>query len=148
MQILAEAHTLLTFDRSLRAVAVIGGRNISTEKGEMGFRGGAAPTVDILIGTPGRMIDHLDNTREWVAVCVRVHVYAEGGGEGLDGSLAPLTSPADFFSVLPLRVPTVALSRPFPHSAPTHFGVCVVASPAALATPRPPCAHARPSFRH
>ena len=61
-QILAEAETLLSFDRSLKAVAVIGGRNISTEKGEMGFRGGAHPTVDILIGTPGRMIDHLDNT--------------------------------------------------------------------------------------
>ena len=73
LQILAEAHTLLTYDKSLKAEAVIGGRNISTEKSRMGFSGGGIPTVDILVGTPGRLIDHIDNTRGFAEALGAAH---------------------------------------------------------------------------
>ncbi len=46
----------------LFAFAFSGGRNISTEKNRMGFSGRGIPTLDILVGTPGRLIDHIDNT--------------------------------------------------------------------------------------
>jgi superfamily II DNA/RNA helicase len=69
LQILEEANTLLTFDKhGLKAEAVIGGRNISTEKNRMGFNkpaGSALPTVDILVATPGRLVDHMENTPQF-----------------------------------------------------------------------------------
>jgi len=75
LQILAEAHTLLAFDPGFKAESVIGGRNINSEKSRMGFRGGGAmPCVDILVATPGRLIDHMENTPGFVAALGRCNI--------------------------------------------------------------------------
>jgi hypothetical protein len=76
----------------------------------MGLRGGGAPTVDILVGTPGRMIDHLENTagfREALQSCrtlVLDEVGCLGGGlcvlgEEGGGSLCVRTAAARSLSV-------------------------------------------------
>ncbi len=62
LQILQEAKILLTHDASFKAEAVIGGRPIGGEKGRMGFGAGGRARVDILVATPGRLIDHLEST--------------------------------------------------------------------------------------
>jgi ATP-dependent RNA helicase MSS116, mitochondrial len=60
LQIMAEAQKLLSFDPSLSCHSVIGGRNISGERGRMSAGSRGALSVDILIGTPGRLVDHID----------------------------------------------------------------------------------------
>ena len=66
-QILKEAETLLTFHRGLMsAVAVIGGRPINGEANRMKRVGGGI-SLDILVGTPGRLVDHIQNTPGFAA---------------------------------------------------------------------------------
>ena len=55
-QIENEAVKLTKFHRSIQVVCVVGGTNINTDKKRL------SPGVDILVATPGRMIDHLENT--------------------------------------------------------------------------------------
>jgi len=74
LQIMAEAQKLLTFDSTLTCHSVIGGRNISTERSRMGFGGRSSVRVDLLIGTPGRLVDHIDR--------YAVQRPGEGGGGG------------------------------------------------------------------
>jgi hypothetical protein len=57
LQILQEARTLATFAPSLRVDCCIGGTNINSERGR--FSSGGAPTVDVLVATPGRCVDHI-----------------------------------------------------------------------------------------
>ncbi len=64
-QILAEAQTLLRFHGSWTAQVVIGGTNINSEKNRMQGRGGIS--VDILVATPGRAVDHIENTPGFTA---------------------------------------------------------------------------------
>jgi len=60
-QILEEAKTLASFLPNLRVQCVIGGTNMNGEKGRMGGKGGA-PSLDILVATPGRCVDHIEST--------------------------------------------------------------------------------------
>lgn len=54
-QITSETSGLLTYDNSLRVTTVVGGTNIN--KDLKALRG----TVDFLVATPGRLLDHLQN---------------------------------------------------------------------------------------
>lgn len=67
LQILKEAQQLLTFQPGIRADVVIGGTKITSEQRRLtaGGRGGVA--MDILVGTPGRLVDHIDNTAGFAA---------------------------------------------------------------------------------
>jgi superfamily II DNA/RNA helicase len=62
LQILKEAQQLLTFQPGIKADVVIGGTKITAEQRRLtaGGRGGVA--MDILVGTPGRLVDHIENT--------------------------------------------------------------------------------------
>lgn len=77
LQILAEAESLVRFIPGFRARAVIGGRNISTEKRSMGEGRGIA--ADLLIATPGRLVDHIDSTEGMASAlaCARMLVLDE-----------------------------------------------------------------------
>lgn len=57
-QIAKEAQVLTTFQPGMKIVTVVGGTNIGGDKKRMGDG-----TIDMLIATPGRLIDHLGNTR-------------------------------------------------------------------------------------
>ena len=74
LQIEAEARTLLTFHPGVRVASVIGGRNINSERSRMGFGGGGGGggRVDILIATPGRLIDHMESTPGFRAALLAV----------------------------------------------------------------------------
>jgi ATP-dependent RNA helicase MSS116 len=61
LQILEEAKNLTRFHKNLRVMSVIGGTNINGEKQRMTLGNGVV-AVDILVGTPGRIVDHIDNT--------------------------------------------------------------------------------------
>ncbi len=61
LQTLEEAKILTRFQPGIRVAAVIGGTNINGERGRIGGKGGA-PSLDILIATPGRCVDHLEST--------------------------------------------------------------------------------------
>ena len=58
-QISAEAMALLSFSPALNVVTVFGGTNINTDKKNM------AGSVAILVATPGRLIDHLENSKDF-----------------------------------------------------------------------------------
>jgi ATP-dependent RNA helicase MSS116 len=60
MQILAEIKQLITFHTHLRAEAVIGGTKIEKER-RLLMRGNAVH-CDILVATPGRLVDHIEST--------------------------------------------------------------------------------------
>lgn len=66
-QIATEAAALTTFHR-MNIVCVIGGTNIQSDKKKLNAR------VDILIGTPGRLNDHLDNTPGFADRCRQLKV--------------------------------------------------------------------------
>ena len=55
-QIATEAESLLTFHTGVRVVTVVGGANINQDRKRLNGR------VDILVATPGRLKDHLENT--------------------------------------------------------------------------------------
>ena len=55
-QIEAECHELLTFRRDINAQVVFGGTNIRTDISRL-----KNERCDILVATPGRLIDHLEN---------------------------------------------------------------------------------------
>jgi ATP-dependent RNA helicase MSS116, mitochondrial len=64
LQTLQEARTLIKFHdspRRLRAEAVIGGTNISSERRNMRAPDGSV-ALDILVATPGRCVDHIETT--------------------------------------------------------------------------------------
>ena len=67
-QIAKEADILTTFQQ-FKIVTVVGGTNIGGDKKRLG--GGM---VDMLIATPGRLIDHLDNTHGMADRCSRLSV--------------------------------------------------------------------------
>eukprot|EP00250_Pteridium_aquilinum_P011562 c20152_g1_i1 orf=674-2290(-) len=56
-QILAEAKLLLTFHKNLKAQVVYGGTNIRREQTELN-----KTPRQILVATPGRLVDHIENT--------------------------------------------------------------------------------------
>ena len=56
-QIENEARKLTKFD-PINLICVIGGTNIKTDQRKLA----AGPPVDVLVATPGRLIDHLENT--------------------------------------------------------------------------------------
>ena len=58
MQTYTEAQKLLKFHTGLRAELVIGGHPVSTDKRNLEKPG----TIAVLVGTPGRLVDHIDNT--------------------------------------------------------------------------------------
>jgi ATP-dependent RNA helicase MSS116 len=64
VQISTEATSLLTYHR-MRVVTIVGGTNINTDKKNMAGR------VDFLVSTPGRLIDHLENTPNFSGRCLR-----------------------------------------------------------------------------
>jgi len=55
-QIAAEAVSLLAFQPKLKVVSVVGGTNINSDKQRL------AGIVSFLVATPGRLLDHLNNT--------------------------------------------------------------------------------------
>mmetsp|Transcript_16580 Transcript_16580/g.48468 ORF Transcript_16580/g.48468 Transcript_16580/m.48468 type:complete len:594 (+) Transcript_16580:191-1972(+) len=59
-QTVEEGKLLATF-HGLRVACVFGGTKIQKDYNELGLRGGRAP--DILVATPGRLNDHLENTQ-------------------------------------------------------------------------------------
>ena len=61
LQIHEEAKTLTLFQPALRVQAVIGGTNITAEKGRC-TQGSKGVSVDILVATPGRCVDHIEST--------------------------------------------------------------------------------------
>lgn len=61
LQILKEAELLLTFRKTWRVTAVIGGRNLNSDVGRMTNKSHHID-LDILIGTPGRLVDHIQST--------------------------------------------------------------------------------------
>eukprot|EP01041_Mallomonas_annulata_P013473 gene13473-28545_t len=58
-QIAAEAMVLLSFQQHIKVVCVVGGTNINTDKKSLSGQ------VSILVATPGRLIDHLQNTPDF-----------------------------------------------------------------------------------
>jgi ATP-dependent RNA helicase MSS116, mitochondrial len=56
----------------LRVQAVIGGTNINSERGRLRGAGGVA--CDVLVATPGRLVDHLDTTPGMAAALSHVRV--------------------------------------------------------------------------
>jgi ATP-dependent RNA helicase MSS116, mitochondrial len=62
LQILDECKNLTKFHPGLRVNAVIGGTNINGEKQRMSGAGGGVQ-LDLLVGTPGRIVDHIENTQ-------------------------------------------------------------------------------------
>ena len=57
---------LLTFHAGrMTALSVIGGRNIGGEVQRL-RAGGGGVSVDILVGTPGRLVDHIQTTAGFV----------------------------------------------------------------------------------
>ena len=59
-QTVVEAKILSTF-HGLKVACIYGGTKITKDYAELGLRGGRAP--DILVATPGRLNDHLENTQ-------------------------------------------------------------------------------------
>ena len=80
LQIWEEAKTLGEFHRGLRIQAIIGGTNMSSEARRMteGVSGGRV-AIDILVATPGRACDHIENTPGFVTAlgCVSVLILDE-----------------------------------------------------------------------
>ena len=66
MQIAAEATSLLTFRPDMHVVCLVGGTNINSDRKKLSER-----PVDILVVTPGRLIDHLENTPRFGDRCFR-----------------------------------------------------------------------------
>ena len=66
LQILAEARHLLTFQPGLRADVIIGGTNIAAEQRRLAAGSGRV-AMDILVGTPGRLVDHIESTAGFAA---------------------------------------------------------------------------------
>ena len=62
-QIATEAGSLLTFHTGMRVVAVVGGTNINQDRRKL------SGNVDVLVATPGRLKDHLENTDEFSQRC-------------------------------------------------------------------------------
>ena len=62
LQILEETKNLTRFHGGLRVQAVIGGTNINTERSKMRKANHIPVNIDILIGTPGRLVDHIQTT--------------------------------------------------------------------------------------
>jgi ATP-dependent RNA helicase MSS116 len=68
LQISKEAEALLTFHRGTKVVTVVGGTNINSDKNRL------AGDVTILVATPGRLIDHIDNTTGFAAKLASIKV--------------------------------------------------------------------------
>ena len=66
LQILEEAKNLCKFHPTFKVMAVIGGTNINSEKSRM-LGGGGLLQCDIVVGTPGRIVDHIENTSGFAA---------------------------------------------------------------------------------
>ena len=62
-QIATEADSLLTFHTGMTVVTVVGGTNINQDKRRLNNK------VDILVATPGRLKDHLENTNGFSERC-------------------------------------------------------------------------------
>ena len=62
-QIAKEATALMTFHSHMKVMTVVGGTNKSTDVRNV------ASGTDILVATPGRLIDHLQNTRGFADRC-------------------------------------------------------------------------------
>ena len=62
-QIATEAESLLTFHNGMKVVTVVGGTNINQDKKRLNGK------VDILVATPGRLKDHLQNTDRFSERC-------------------------------------------------------------------------------
>lgn len=74
LQILEEAKTLVRFHAGpLHVEAVIGGTNISSERKRMHGHGSSV-SVDILVATPGRCVDHIESTPGFAAALRNVRV--------------------------------------------------------------------------
>ena len=85
VQISTEAHALLTYHRGMRVVTVVGGTNINTDKKNMSGK------VDFLVATPGRLIDHLENTPDFSARCTKTltHLIFDEADQLLDMGFRP-----------------------------------------------------------
>ena len=74
LQILEEARTLVA-PHQLRVQAVIGGTNINSEKNRLLHAGGRGDVrCDVLVATPGRLVDHIDSTPGMAEALGAVHV--------------------------------------------------------------------------
>lgn len=85
VQISTEAHALLTYHRGMRVVTVVGGTNINTDKKNMNGK------VDFLVATPGRLIDHLENTPDFSSRCAKclTHLIFDEADQLLDMGFRP-----------------------------------------------------------
>lgn len=101
-QIQKEANTLLTYHSSLRSACVVGGVNISKDHRALG----PSKPLDLLVATPGRLQDHLENTAGFAERFNRASfLVLDEGDQLLDQGqsgftlMAPLTFSSQVFAV-------------------------------------------------
>lgn len=109
-QIAREARALLTFHTNLTVEIVIGGTNIKSERSRL-LRG-----CDVLVATPGRLVDHLESTDGFAAAMsrsCRAFVLDEAD-KMLDMGFRPALD--RILAVLPAQRQTLLFSATVPQS--------------------------------
>ncbi|KAI5058196.1 hypothetical protein GOP47_0026366 [Adiantum capillus-veneris] len=114
-QIVAEANVLLTFHKNLRVQVVIGGTKVHREQAQLRER-----PFQILVGTPGRLVDHIQNTPDMATLLKTVKLFVldeadrmldMGFRDSLDKIMKALPSGRQtllFSATIPKEVHTIA----------------------------------------
>ncbi len=82
--------------RRLRVMSVVGGTNVRSEQTKF-----ATNPPDILIATPGRLIDHLENTPRFAALVARLRTFVLDEADREPSAPHPPTQPRRIAPFLP-----------------------------------------------